>query len=102
MLHTYSQSYGAAGAYQDLHSLWRLPGSTGKEAYARVEEHSMILRRKGVTVHNPGPLAEEQNAYILQNQLTAGESARWISLANADDKISDAALNALELGSTDA
>ena len=98
ILHAYSQSYGAAGAYQDLHSLRRLPGSTGKEAYARVEEHSMLLRRKGV--HNPGP--EEQNAYILQNQLTAGESARWISLANADEKISDAALNALELGAADA
>jgi hypothetical protein len=93
MLHTYSQSYGAAGAYQDLHNLRRLPGSTGKEAYARVEEHSMLLRRKGV--HNPGP--EEQHAYILQNQLTAGESARWISLANADEKISDAALNAWRL-----
>ena len=98
MLHAYSQSYGAAGAYQDLQSLRRVPGSTGKEAYARVEEHSMLLRRKGV--HNPGP--EEQNAYILQNQLTAGESARWISLANADEKISDAALNALELGAADA
>ena len=58
----------------------------------------MLLRRKGV--HNPGP--EEQHAYILQNQLTAGESARWISLANADEKISDAALNALELGAADA
>jgi hypothetical protein len=98
MLHAYSQSYGAAGAYQDLHSLRRLSGSTGKEAYARVEEHSMLLRRKGV--QNPGP--EEQNAYILQNQLTTGESARWISLANADEKISDAALNALELGTADA
>jgi hypothetical protein len=75
-----------------------LAGSTGKEAYARVEEHSMLLRRKGV--HNPGP--EEQTAYILQNQLTAGESARWISLANADEKISDAALHALELGDADA
>ena len=98
ILHAYSQSYGAAGAYQDLHSLRRLPGSTGKEAYARVEEHSMLLRRKGA--HNPGP--EEQHAYILQNQLTTGESARWISLANADEKISDAALNALELGAADA
>jgi hypothetical protein len=97
MLHAYSQSYGAAGAYQDLQSLKRLPGSTGKEAYARVEEHSMLLRRKGVS--NPGQ--EEQHAYILQNQLTAGESARWTSLANADEKISDAALNALELGTTD-
>jgi hypothetical protein len=60
----------------------------------------MLLRRKGVTVYNPG--AEEQNAYILQNQLTAGESSRWISLANADKKISDAALNELELGAADA
>jgi hypothetical protein len=98
LLHAYSQSYGAAGAYQNLHSLRRLPGSTGKETYARVEELSMLLRRKGVS--NPGQ--EEQNAYILQNQLTAGESARWISLANADEKISDAALNALELGAADA
>lgn len=98
MLHAYSQSYGAAGAYQDLHSLRRLPGATGKAAYARVEEHYMLLRRKGV--NNPGP--EEQAAYILQNQLTAGESARWISLANADEKISDAALHALELSTADA
>ena len=98
MLHAYSQSYGAAGAYQDLHSLRRLPGATGKAAYARVEEHSMLLRRKGV--NNPGH--EEQTAYILQNQLTAGESAHWISLANADEKISDAALHALELGAADA
>ena len=71
MLHAYSQSYGAAGAYQDLHSLRRLPCSTCKEAYARVEEHSMLLQRKGVS--NPGQ--EEQYAYILQNQLTAGELA---------------------------
>jgi hypothetical protein len=34
--------------------------------------------------------------------LTAAESAHWISLANADEKISDAALNALELGAADA
>ena len=58
----------------------------------------MLLRRKGV--NNPGP--EEQTAYILQNLLTSGESARWISLANADEKISDAALNALELSAADA
>jgi hypothetical protein len=32
MLHAYSQSYGAAGAYQNLPSILRLPGSTGKEA----------------------------------------------------------------------
>ena len=98
VLHAYSQSYGAASAYQDLHSLRRLPGTTGKAAYARMEELSMLLRRKGVS--NPGP--EEQTAYILQNQLTAGESARWISLANADEKISDAALNALELSAANA
>ncbi len=98
MLHAYSQSYGAAGAYQDLHSLRRLAGSTGKEAYARVEEHSMLLRSK--RVHNPGP--EEQTAYVLQNQLTTGESARWISLANADEKSPDAALHALVLGDADA
>jgi hypothetical protein len=98
VLHAYSQSYGAASAYQDLHSLRRLPGTTGKAAYARMEELSMLLRRKGV--NNPGP--EEQTAYILQNQLTAGESARWISLANADEKISDAALNSLELSAANA
>ncbi len=67
----------------------RLAGSTGKEAYARVEQHSKLLRRKGS--NNPGPL--EQTAYILQYQFAA-ESARWISLANADEKISDAALAA--------
>ncbi len=72
MLHAHGQSFGAAGTFQDLHSLRRLAGSSGKEVYARMEEHSMLLRRKGV--HNPGP--EEQTAYILQNQLTAGESAR--------------------------
>ena len=98
MLHAYGQSYGAAGAYQELHSLRRLPGTTGKAAYARVEEHSMLLRRKGV--NNPGP--EEQAAYILQNQLTTGESARWISLANADERISDATLHELELRVADA
>ena len=59
----------------------------------------MLLRREGVS-NPPGP--EEQNAYILQNQLTAGESGRWISPANADEKISDAALNALELDTADA
>jgi hypothetical protein len=98
MLHGYSQLYGATGAYQTLHSIRQLPGSTGKEAYSQVEELLMLLRRKGVS--NPG--LEEQNAYILQNQLTAGESARWIALANAYEKISDAALNALELGAADA
>jgi hypothetical protein len=100
MLHAYGQSYGAAGAYQELHSLRRLHGTTGKAAFARVEELSMLLRRKGV--NNPGP--EEQTAYILQNQLTPGESARWISLANADKKISDrdATLHELELRVADA
>jgi hypothetical protein len=53
----------------------------------------MLLRRKGV--NNPGP--EEQVAYILQNQLATGESSRWISLACADEKISDATLHELEL-----
>ncbi len=89
MLRAYSQSYGAAGAYRDLHRLRGLAVSTGKEAHARVEERSMLLRRKGV--NNSGP--EEQTAYVLQNQSTTGESARWISLANADDEISDAALH---------
>ena len=98
MLLAYSPSYGAAAAYQSLHSLRRLAGSTGKEAFAKVEENSMLLRRKGV--HTPGP--NEQYAYILQNQLTAGELARWISLANAEQKVSDATLNALELGTSDA
>ena len=98
MLITYNQSYGAAAAYQALHNLKRAPGATGKEAYAKVEEQAMLLRRKGV--HNPGP--EEQYAYILKNQLTAGESSRWVSLANADEKISDATLNALELGTAEA
>ena len=100
MLHAYSPSYEAAGAYQDLHSLRRLPGSTGnlKEAYARAEEFSMLLWSKGIS--NPGP--EEQTAYILRTQLTAGESSLWISLANADEKISDAALTVLELGAADA
>jgi hypothetical protein len=58
----------------------------------------MLLRRKGV--NNPG--AEEQGAYILQNQLTTGGSARWISLANADERISDATLHELELHTADA
>ncbi len=53
MLHAYSQSYEAAGAYQDLHSLKRFPGPAGK---VRVEEHSMFLRRKGVS--NPGGTRE--------------------------------------------
>ena len=58
----------------------------------------MLLRRKGV--NKPGH--EEQQAYILQNQLAAEELPRWISLANADATVSDAALNDLELRSTDA
>jgi hypothetical protein len=62
VLHTDSQSYGAAGAYQKLHSILRLSCSTGKEAYLRVEELSMLLQRKGVS--NPGQA--EQNAYFLQ------------------------------------
>jgi hypothetical protein len=98
MLHAYGQSYGAAGAYQELHSLRQLPGTTGKAAYAWVEELSMLLRGKGV--NNPG--REKQAAYILQNQLTMGESARWISLANADEKISDATLHEMELRVADA
>ena len=57
----------------------------------------MLLRHKGV--HNPGP--EEQYAYILQNQLTTEESARWTSLANANENVSDAALNELELRTAD-
>jgi hypothetical protein len=72
--------------------------STGEEAYWLVEELSMLLGRHGIS--NPGQ--EEQNAYILQNLLTAGESTRWISLANADEKFSDAALNVLELGTANA
>ena len=77
-----------------------LPDSTSNETYARVtvEGLSMLLRRKGVS--NPGH--KEQDAYILQHQLAAGEHARWISLANADEKILDVALNVLELGATDA
>ncbi len=63
-----------------------------------VEAHSMPLRCKGV--HSPK--ASGANSYILQNQLAAGEPAPRISLANTDEKISDAALNALELGVADA
>ncbi len=63
ILHAYSPAYGAAGAYQDLQSPRRLSGVACKEAYARVEAHSMLLRRTGVK--NPGPA--EQTAYILQN-----------------------------------
>jgi hypothetical protein len=62
MLHAYGQSYGAAGAYQDLDSVRQWDGTTGKAAFARVEELSMLPRRKGV--NNPGP--EEQTAYILR------------------------------------
>ena len=57
----------------------------------------MLLCRKGVS----NPRQGEQHAYILQNQLNAGESARWTSLANADEKVSDAALNSMELGTAD-
>ena len=84
-------------AYQDLHGATRLPGTTGKEALNRVGELAMLLRRKGV--NKPGH--EEQQAYILQNQLAqnqlaAEELPRWISLANADATVSDGAPNDLE------
>ena len=98
MLLAYSHLYQAAVAYQELHSATRLAGTTGKEALNRVDELAMLLRRKGV--NKPGH--EEQQAYILQNQLAAEELPRWISLANADATVSDAALNDLELRSTDA
>jgi hypothetical protein len=80
-----------SGTRMDLHSLKRLSGSTGKEAYVRMEK--MLFRRKGVS--NPGP--EQQTAYILQNQLTAGESARRTSMVNANERISDVALYVFEL-----
>jgi hypothetical protein len=63
-----------------------------------VEELSMLLRRKGV--NNQGP--EEQTACILQNQLITEESARWTSLANANERISDVTLHELELSTADA
>jgi hypothetical protein len=58
----------------------------------------MLLRRKGMNTQGP----EEQVAYILQNQLATGESSHWISLASADEKISDATLHELELRVADA
>ena len=84
MLLAYSHLYQAAVAYQELHSATRLAGTTGKEALNRVDELAMLLRRKGV--NKPGH--EEQQAYILQNQLAAEELPRWISLANADATVS--------------
>jgi hypothetical protein len=65
MLHANSQSYGAVGAYQNLHSLKRLSCSTGKEIYARVEELLMLLRRKGFTVSEPGQESPSQLAGSL-------------------------------------
>ena len=98
MLLAYSHLYQAAAAYQELHSVTRLAGTTGKEALNRVDELAMLLLRK--RVNKPGH--EEPQAYILQNQLAAEEFSRWISLANADATVSDAAHNDLELRSTDA
>ncbi len=90
MLHAYTSHTERLGLIRTSTAFGGCPAlqPTGKEAYTLVEELSILLRRKGVS--NPGQ--EEQNAYILQNQLTAGDSACWISLANADEKISDAAL----------
>jgi hypothetical protein len=47
MLLAYSQLYQAAGAYRDLHSAVRVPGTTGKEALNRIDELAMLLQRTG-------------------------------------------------------
>jgi hypothetical protein len=98
MLLASSQLYQAAGAYRDLHSAVRVPGTTGKEALNRIDELAMLLQRTGV--NKPGD--SEQMAYILQNQLHPEELSRWTALANSDPTISDAGLNELELGTTNA
>ena len=98
ILLAYSQLYGAAEAFQNLHGATRTHGSTGKEVLHRIAELEMLLRRKGVD--KPGH--EEMMAYILQNQLSSEEFPRWTSLANADPAVSDAALNDLELNTADA
>ena len=67
-----------------------------------MEELAMLLPAgRGST--NLATAHGEQKAYILQNlnQLAAEELPRWISLANADAMVSDAALNDLELRSMD-
>ena len=98
MLLAYSPLYQAAGAYRDLHSAVRVPGTTGKEALNRIDELALLLQRTGV--NKPGDA--EQMAYILQNQLSPEELSRWTALANSDPTISDAGLNVLELGTTNA
>ena len=96
MLLAYSQLYQAAGAYRELHSATRVPGTTGKEALNRIDELGMLLQCTGV--NKPGDA--EQMAYILQNQLQPEELSRWTALANSDPTISDAGLNELELGTS--
>ena len=73
-------------------------GTTGKEALNRIDELALLLQRTGV--NKPGDA--EQMAYILQNQLSPEELSRWTALANSDPTISDAGLNVLELGTTNA
>jgi hypothetical protein len=54
MLHAYGQSYGApAGAYQELHSLRRLPGTLGHNQQSG-------LRAGGGTFHAPPAQRDEQ------------------------------------------
>jgi hypothetical protein len=99
ILDEYSRPYQAAAAFHALHGATRVPGSTGPEALARVAALQTALSRKGVPV-TAG--VNEQYAYILQNQLHAGdELTRWTSLANACEAISDATLNELELRSVE-
>jgi hypothetical protein len=97
LLDEYSRAYQAADAFHALQSATRVPGSTGLEALARIAALQTALSRKGVPV-TAG--VNEQHAYVLQNQLNAGdELIRWTSLANACAAISDAKLNEMELRS---
>jgi hypothetical protein len=94
LLSEYTRAYQAAGAFYTLCSATRTPGSTGPEVLARIATMQTVLSRQGV----PTALgAQEQLAYILQNQLTGDEMVRWTSLANACAAISDATLNGMEL-----
>jgi hypothetical protein len=95
LLHHFTRSYTAAGAYCVLHCARSLPGTTEQEAVQWVASAELVLALslKGV------PLTARPNkqlACIYQNQLSEEEFSQWSAAANAHHEMSDAALAALE------
>jgi hypothetical protein len=68
----------------------------------RVEEHHHHHHHHAHSLHSSIKLVVCSGEGGRAFELTAAESARRTSLAHADEKMSDAALNASELGAADA